>query len=366
MTRRIPTRFLGTALDAAATALGVAVGVVAAASLFRPSDDWGNKESLPLPNKKTSPGWHGQDPPEPAECETGAPAPTAPVPTTPAHRAARTIKLRTLAILAALGAIGAAAFVYFGVYNVAATEQHTALVYHVLHYAMKRSVSVRADQVVVPDLSSPEHVRSGFVLYRQNCLQCHGAPGVAPEPAAFGLRPEPLDLAGRAGREWRPAEIYRVVKHGIKPTGMPAWQFRLSEADIWDLTAFVKMLPTISPSDYKDWDRRVPAAAPVALPRNDTAALGDPKAGKYAMQQYLCTTCHSIPGVTGADKTVGPPLAGIARRAYIGGVLVNTPANMVRWLRDPQAVDPLSAMPNLHIKEQDIRDMTAFLYSLQE
>jgi len=261
---------------------------------------------------------------------------------------------------------GAAAFVYFGVYNVAATEQHTALVYHLLHYAMKRSVSVRADKVNVPDLSSPEHARKGFILYREHCLQCHGAPGVAPEPAALGLRPEPLDLAERAGKEWRPAEIYRVIKYGIKPTGMPAWEFRLSEEDLWDLTAFVKILPTISPNEYKERDQAEPPAKPSMMARSVAAGTGDAKAGKYAMQQYLCTTCHSIPGVTGADKTVGPPLGGIANRMYIGGVLVNTPANMIRWLRDPQEVDPQSAMPNLRIKEQDIRDIVAFLYTLDD
>lgn len=284
----------------------------------------------------------------------------------PTPRPPLTVKVRTLAVLAVLAAIGAAAFVYLGIYNVAATEQHTAVVYHLLHYAMERSVSVRADKIKVPDLSAPEHAHQGFLLYREHCLKCHGAPGVEPEPFGFGLRPEPLDLAGKAGREWRPAEIYRVIKHGIKPTGMPAWQFRLSENDLWNLTAFVKQLPTISPRDYKAMDRAEPHAMPVETASATGLHDGEVKAGKYAMQQYLCTTCHSIPGVTGGKTTVGPPLGGIADRAYIGGVLLNTPENMKRWLRDPQQIDPLSGMPNLHIKEQDILDIVAFLYTLKK
>lgn len=103
----------------------------------------------------------------------------------------------------------------------------------------------------------------------------------------------------------------------------------------------------------------------MASASDNTRHLGDPQRGKYAMQQYLCITCHAIPGVTGADKQVGPPLAGMARRAYIGGVLVNTPTNMVRWLRNPQQIDPLSGMPNLHIREQDIDDIAAYLYTLR-
>lgn len=350
----MPTRLRTRVIDAA---LGAAVGAAAAVSLFR----------LAVGPKKRIPGYGAEEGTTAHENLRSANAQVderlrARISAKPA----RTIKLRTLAILAALGVAGAAAVVYLGVYDVAATEQHTAPVYYLLHYAMKRSVSVRADKVKVPDLSDPQHARNGFLLYREHCLQCHGAPGIAPEPAALGLRPEPLYLGGRAGKDWRLAEIYRVVKHGIKPTGMPAWQFRLSEAEIWDLSAFVKALPTISTKEYKEWDRAPRPAVTVAVKASDSAAPGDPKAGKYAMQQYLCISCHSIPGVTGGDKKVGPPLGGIAGRTYIGGMLVNTPANMMRWLRNPQEVDPLSAMPNLRIKEKDLRDMVAFLYTLDD
>jgi cytochrome c1 len=73
-----------------------------------------------------------------------------------------------------------------------------------------------------------------------------------------------------------------------------------------------------------------------------------------------------IPGVVGANRSVGPPLAGIANRQYIAGVLPNTPANMMRWLRQPTKVDPLSAMPDLDVTEQDARDIAAFLYTLRQ
>jgi mono/diheme cytochrome c family protein len=359
----MPKRIGTWVIDAA---LGAAVGAATAAAVVRLTAYRGNGEASRQVEKGKEPRPLQKDWRAEADGEPLVPVPIMQTVTAPVHRAARTIKLRSLAILAVLSSIGAAAFVYFGVYNVAATEQHTPLVYYLLHYAMKRSVSVRADKVNVPDLSGPEHASRGFSLYREHCLQCHGAPGIAPEPAALGLRPEPLDLAERAGRDWRPAEIYRVIKHGIKPTGMPAWEFRLSEEELWDLTAFVKLLPTISPKDYKDRDQAEPRDKPVPTTKSVALGRGDAKAGKYAMQQYLCTTCHSIPGVTGADKTVGPPLGGIANRMYIGGVLVNTPANMVRWLRNPQEVDPLSAMPNLRIKDQDILDMVAFLYTLDD
>jgi cytochrome c1 len=53
----------------------------------------------------------------------------------------------------------------------------------------------------------------------------------------------------------------------------------------------------------------------------------------------------------------------VALRLYIAGLLINTPENMVAWIRHPQAVKPLTAMPDLGVPENDARDMTAYLYS---
>ena len=43
-----------------------------------------------------------------------------------------------------------------------------------------------------------------------------------------------------------------------------------------------------------------------------------------ALNQYACITCHEIPGVVGAHVPVGPPLAGIGKRAFIAGVCRTT------------------------------------------
>jgi cytochrome c1 len=92
---------------------------------------------------------------------------------------------------------------------------------------------------------------------------------------------------------------------------------------------------------------------------------GSAKNGKVAIDHYGCASCHTIPGIRGANGLVGPPLNQIASRVYIGGVLTNTPENMLRWLRDPPAVDPKTAMPNVHLTESDARDVAAYLYTLK-
>jgi mono/diheme cytochrome c family protein len=276
----------------------------------------------------------------------------------------------TLAASAAAVAVLGSVIVYTGVYNVSATDQHTAVVYHLLETSLRRSVKLRATDVEVPALDGADRVINGFKQFRTHCVQCHGAPGVAPEPFALGLTPAPASLVA-VPREWPAADIFWIIRQGIKMSGMPAWQYRMNDEEIWDVVGFMKVLPTLSPAEYKDWDRRhapVPVrtrevSAPISLP---DVRLGDAGAGRKALQQYLCATCHVIPGIVGANRHVGPPLGGIANRQYIAGVLPNTPANMVHWIRNPTQVDPLSAMPDLDVTQQDALDIAAFLYTLDQ
>jgi cytochrome c len=99
----------------------------------------------------------------------------------------------------------------------------------------------------------------------------------------------------------------------------------------------------------------------------EAAALtgGDPSRGRALARSYGCGTCHTIPGVGGATGTFGPPLAGIALRSYLAGRLSNSPANLIRWIQHPRAVDPQTAMPELGVPDADARDLAAFLETLR-
>jgi cytochrome c2 len=94
-------------------------------------------------------------------------------------------------------------------------------------------------------------------------------------------------------------------------------------------------------------------------------ALGDPDAGRAVIRSVDCGSCHTIPGIRGAHGVVGPPLTSFARRTYIGGTAPNTPANLVRWLQNPQSIEPHTAMPNLGLDEQQARSVAAYLYTLR-
>lgn len=102
-----------------------------------------------------------------------------------------------------------------------------------------------------------------------------------------------------------------------------------------------------------------------AAPANGPLAAADAGRGAKLIQAFGCGACHAIPGIPGANGVVGPPLDHMSQRAYLAGVLANTADNMVRWLLDPPAVDPATAMPKVDLSEADAKDMAAYLYTLR-
>ena len=103
---------------------------------------------------------------------------------------------------------------------------------------------------------------------------------------------------------------------------------------------------------------RVPPPAP------PETREGYPERGARLIQQYGCGGCHTVPGVDRADGLVGPPLTRFGARSYIAGELPNSEDNLRRWIRDPQAVEPGTAMPDLGVSEIDARDIAAYLFTL--
>jgi cytochrome c oxidase assembly factor CtaG/cytochrome c2 len=92
---------------------------------------------------------------------------------------------------------------------------------------------------------------------------------------------------------------------------------------------------------------------------------GEPSRGKTAIRRYGCSSCHTIPGVPGADGLVGPPLTHLASRTYIAGKLTNTPDNLRAFIAHPHAAERSIAMPEMGIPDQDARDICAYLYTLR-
>lgn len=94
-------------------------------------------------------------------------------------------------------------------------------------------------------------------------------------------------------------------------------------------------------------------------------AGGNPDRGKVAIQTFGCGACHMIPGIDGAQGTVGPPLMYFGRRVYIAGEVPNTTAFLMQWIQSPQSIEPKTDMPTLGVNESQARDIAAYLYTLR-
>lgn len=166
-------------------------------------------------------------------------------------RAARPWLIVLCVGLTFLAAIGAAALgINRGFYNVAADVPHAQPVYWLLETARNRSIAVRATDVDVPaDLSDPKRIALGAGQYAEMCSNCHLAPGKERTEISRGLYPRAPEL--RRGTDLTPAEEFWVVKHGIKATGMPAWGVTHNDGLLWNLVAFLRKLPELSPEDYQ-------------------------------------------------------------------------------------------------------------------
>ena len=141
-------------------------------------------------------------------------------------------------------------FIYWGVYDIGATTPHFGVTHWILRTTMERSVKREARGVNIPELDDPEKVHMGFRNFHAMCVTCHGAPGIPPSEMSKGLYPEAPDLVV-AAKAWTPAELFVIIKRGIKMSGMPAWETTHSGEEIWALVAFVKLLPTMPVAEYQ-------------------------------------------------------------------------------------------------------------------
>ena len=100
-------------------------------------------------------------------------------------------------------------------------------------------VTARFAQDPVPD--APERIAAGRELYQRNCVVCHGAHGRGDGPAAFTLRPRPVDLVVHTPQH-APGEVFYWISEGIPNTAMPGWKDRLTDAQRWQIVRFLYAL----------------------------------------------------------------------------------------------------------------------------
>jgi mono/diheme cytochrome c family protein len=108
-----------------------------------------------------------------------------------------------------------------------------------------RSVGKHAPTEKNPYTGDPAAIATGFDHYRENCVMCHGAPGVAGAELSKGLNP-PAPALGNGENDTPDGELFWVIKHGIRMTSMPAFGPTHTDEEIWKIVAFIRHLPDLT------------------------------------------------------------------------------------------------------------------------
>ena len=150
-----------------------------------------------------------------------------------------------------LVAIGGAVLIGLGSYNVAASVPPGKLEGSLARLALNRSVARRAPVVKNALAASPDVLRDGLSHYRENCVGCHGAPGVDAAEYGQGLNPPAPDLTLPRIQKRPDGELFWIVANGIRMTGMPAFGPTHKEEELWKIVSFLRHLPELSPEEEK-------------------------------------------------------------------------------------------------------------------
>lgn len=103
--------------------------------------------------------------------------------------------------------------------------------------------------IATPDLSDPAMIRRGAAHYEQFCAACHGSPAEPSRGAVLVMRP-PAPALQRRLDGWLPELLFLTVRDGIRNSAMPAWPAHSREDEVWDVVAFMTILPNLAPADY--------------------------------------------------------------------------------------------------------------------
>ncbi len=159
--------------------------------------------------------------------------------------------IKTLILFIGISTVTGFGIVWFGIFNIAATDKHWDITTNLLELVRDRSIVSNAADLQVPDLGDKNRIAKGAPNYAAMCAQCHLAPGIKTSELFEGLYPQPPVLYKHGLDAHKPAETFWVIKNGLKMTGMPSWGIYNSDDQIWDMIAFIKALKDISPDEYQ-------------------------------------------------------------------------------------------------------------------
>ncbi len=215
----------------------------------------------------------------------------------------------TLSAMLLTAVLTGSAIIFFGLFNVSARGGHWPVVSWLLHTSFRQSVALRAPPTsTVPELDDDDLVALGARHYQLSCAVCHGEPDARQPRTLVSMLPAPPPIK-QAVADWEPNELFWIIKHGVKMTGMPHWPARERDDDIWPVVAFLARLSDLDNEQYKallNSDDHL--SPPASLTASDT----------HPAEIYNCTLCHGASGTT--DNVHVPRLDSLSQE-YLSATL---------------------------------------------
>jgi len=227
-----------------------------------------------------------------------------------------------------VAALGGFLFIASGIMPINASSGHWSITAWFLNFAMRRSVVTHSIGITAPKLDDPGLVVKGATHYEFGCRPCHGGPHL-PQPVIAGrMTPHPPHLPPEIPK-WQARELFYIVKHGVKFTGMPAWPAQQRDDEVWAVVAFLRKLPHLTAEEYQKLARSLQATA---------ATIDDLSESKKAPRVVgeNCARCHAVAG--SRDLSVFPIIAG-QRPTYLFASLLA----FARGERHSGIMEPLAA-----------------------
>jgi cytochrome c553 len=207
---------------------------------------------------------------------------------------------RSIAFLLIAG-LGGFLFAASGIMSIKASSGHWPITAWLLNFTMRRSVITHSLGMNAPRLDDAALVIKGATHYEFGCRPCHGGPHL-PQPVIAGhMTPHPPHLPPEIPK-WQSEELFYIVKHGVKFTGMPGWPAQQRDDEVWAVVAFLLKVPKLSADEYYKMARSLKA------PAATIADLSETKPAPRVISEN-CARCHIIDN-RARDLSVFPILAG--------------------------------------------------------